>query len=110
MGALALAVFACGAATQPAAQSTPKGVVDIQVSEARRTDERFLAYISRFKAALVAREGGDPLLLMFECSENEGQALVVRGPGAPPDHLIWQEGKWITTEGRQLRPWAVRDV
>jgi hypothetical protein len=110
MGVLALAVFACGTATQSRAQSTAKGVVDIQVSEAKRTDERFLAYITRFKAALSARVGGDPILLMFECSENEGQALVVREPGAPPDHLIWQEGKWIATEGRQLRPWAVPDV
>ena len=91
------------------AQGTPKSVLDIQISEAKRTDERFLAYITRFKAALVAREGGDPLLMMFKASEVEGEALIVR-PGAPAVHVIWQEGNWIANDGRQLRPWAATDV
>lgn len=108
--ALALAVLAGSAATRTAAQTTPKSVQDIQVSEAKRTDERFLAYLTRFKAALTAREGGDPLLLMFECSEVEGEALVVRAPGAPAEFVLWQEGKWISNEGRQLRPWAAPEI
>lgn len=109
---LLASVFAMGAGravAQPAAQATPKTVLDVQISEAKRTDERFLAYITRFKAALVAREGGDPLLMMFKASEVEGEALVVR-PGAAPDHVIWQEGRWISNDGRQLRPWAKPDV
>ncbi len=109
LSALGFALGAVGAFAQPARQAPPKSVLEIQISEAKRTDERFLAYIARFKAALVARDGGDPLLLMFKASEVEGEALVVR-PGAPPEHIIWQEGKWISNDGRQLRAWARPDV
>ena len=98
-------------ATHSARRSaTPKSVTDIQASEALHTDERLVAYLTRFKAALAAREGGDPTVLMFKASEVEGEALVVKAPGAPPEHVIWQEGKWIPNAGRQLRPWAAADV
>ena len=109
---IALAVLLCagGAHAPVAAQATPKSVVAIQAQEAQRTDERFLAYLTRFKAALAARFGGDPTLLMFKASEVEGEALVVTAPGKPAEHVIWQEGNWIPNTNRQLRPWAAADV
>ena len=78
----------------------------IQAREAQKTDERTLAYFARFKAALVDRFGGDPLLTMLVFSENEGSALVHTNAVAPAQHVIFQEGKWIGTDGRQLKPWV----
>ena len=78
----------------------------IQVREAQRTDERTFAYYAQFKAALVARFGADPLLSMLKFDEQEGQALVHAAPSAPPEHVIFQTGKWISTDGRQLKAWA----
>ena len=78
----------------------------IQIREAQRTDERTFAYFAQFRAALAARYGADPLLSMLVFSENEGEALVHATPDAPAEHAIYQEGKWIGTDGRQLKPWA----
>lgn len=78
----------------------------IQAREAQKTDERTLAYLARFRTALVDRFGGDPLLSMFVFSENEGSALVHTNAVAPAQHVIFQEGKWIGTDGRQLKPWV----
>jgi len=108
--ALAFALGAGCVATPLAAQGPAKAVADIQASEAVRTDERLVAYLTRFKAALAARFGGDPAVLMFKASEVEGEALVVKSPGTPAEHVIWQEGRWIANAGRQLRPWATGEV
>ena len=78
----------------------------IQVREAQRTDERTLAYLGRFRAALVERFGADPLLSALVFSESEGTALVHASGGAPAQFVIFQEGKWIDTDGRQLKAWA----
>jgi len=78
----------------------------VQIREAQRTDERTFAYYGQFRAALVARFGADPLLSMLEFDEQEGQALVHATPGGPAEHVIFQTGKWISTDGRQLKPWA----
>ena len=78
----------------------------IQVAEARKTDERTLAYLARFRAALVERFGADPLLSALEFSENEGTALVHASPSAPAQFVIFQQGKWLGTEGRAMKPWA----
>ena len=78
----------------------------IQAREAQKTDERTLAYFARFKTALVDRFGDDPLLSMLVFSENEGSALVHTNAVAPAQHVIFQEGKWIGTDGRQLKPWV----
>ena len=78
----------------------------IQFREAQRTDERTFAYFAKFRAALVARFGADPLLSMLVFSESEGEALVHQAPGAPAEHVIFQGGQWIGTDGRQLKAWA----
>lgn len=78
----------------------------IQAREAQRADDRTLAYLARFRAALVEKFGADPWLSMLTWTENEGSALVHASPTAPATHVIWQEGKWISTDGRQLKPWA----
>lgn len=78
----------------------------IQVREAQRTDERTFAYFGQFKAALIARFGADPLLSMLKFDEQEGEALVHAAPAGPAEHVIFQTGKWISTDGRQLKPWA----
>lgn len=78
----------------------------LQAQEARKTDERTLAYFERFRTALIAKAGPDPLLSMLVFDEQEGQALVHATPSGPAEHLIWQQGKWIATDGRPLRPWA----
>ncbi|MFO1311262.1 MAG: hypothetical protein U1F41_04265 [Burkholderiales bacterium] len=96
--ALVLAAFAAGAPAQDTRT--------IQIREAQRTDDRTFAYFGQFKAALVARFGGDPLLSMLKFDEQEGQALVYATPASPPEHVIFQTGKWIPTDGRQFKPWA----
>lgn len=78
----------------------------IQVREAQKTDERTLAYLSRFRRALIERFGADPLLSAFVFSENEGTALVHANATAPAQFVIYQEGRWIGTDGRELKPWA----
>ena len=89
-----------------AADAQAPDVRAIQAREAQKTDERTLAYFARFKTALVDRFGGDPLLSMLVFSENEGSALVHTNAAAPAQHVIFQEGKWIGTDGRQLKPWV----
>ena len=78
----------------------------IQIREAQRTDERTFAYFGKFRTALTARFGADPLLSMLAFDEQEGQALVHKTPEGPAEHVIFQTGKWISTDGRQLKPWA----
>lgn len=78
----------------------------VQIREAQRSDERLFAYYGRFKAALIARYGADPLLSKLQVSEAEAQALVHARRDAPAEHVIWQAGKWISTANRQLRPWV----
>jgi hypothetical protein len=107
---MVVVLWACTAAIDTSAQGAPKGVVEVQAREAQRTDGRLLAYLARFKAALSAREGGDPQVVMLKASEVEGEALVIKAPGAPAEHVIWQEGQWIPNAGRQLRPWAAVEV
>ena len=89
-------------ATAAAAQDTRT----IQIREAARTDDRTFAYFAQFKAALIARFGADPLLSMLKFDEQEGQALVHATPTGPAEHVIFQTGKWISTDGRQFRAWA----
>lgn len=87
----------------------PSGAQDtraIQIREAQRTDERTFAYFAQFRAALTQRFGGDPLLSMLAFSEGEGEALVHATPGGAPEHVIYQGGQWIGTDGRQLKPWV----
>jgi len=93
------------ALTAGQALAQPADVAAIQAREARNADARTLAALERFRNALVARFGGDPTLTMLEISETEGEALVVRANG-PPEHAIWQGGRWVGTDGRQLKPWA----
>ena len=90
----------------PAATAQAPDVRAIQAREAQRTDERTLAYLARFRAALVERFGADPLLSALVFSENEGTALVHATPSAPAQFVIFQEGKWSGTDGRELKPWA----
>ena len=89
-------------ATSAGAQDTRT----VQIREAQRTDERTFAYYAQFRAALIARFGADPLLSMLKFDEQEGQALVHATPGGLAEHVIFQTGKWISTDGRQLKPWA----
>ena len=96
--ALALAAFVAHAGAQETRS--------IQIREAQRTDERTFAYYAKFRAALVERFGSDPLLSMLKFDEQEGQALVHATPSGAPEHVIFQTGKWISTDGRQLKPWA----
>jgi hypothetical protein len=107
--ALALVLWTGAMSAQAPPARPTKATVDVLVSEAARTDERLLAYLARFKAALSEREGDDPQVLMLKASEVEGEALVVR-PGGPAELLIWQDGQWISSQNRQLRPWATQDV
>jgi hypothetical protein len=108
--AAALALCTGSAAIPASAQATSKGTTAILAEEALHSDERMVAYLTRFKAALAAREGGDPTVLILKASEVEGSALVVKAPGAPPEHVIWQEGKWIPNTYRELRPWAPANI
>ena len=78
----------------------------IQIREAQKADERTLAYLARFRAALIEKFGGDPLLSMLVVTENEGKALVHAQPAGPAQFVIFQEGKWHPTDGRELKPWA----
>ena len=78
----------------------------IQAREAQKTDERTLLYLQRFRVALEARAGADPLLSMLVFDEQEAQVLLHASPAAPAQHLIWQQGQWVSTDGRQLRLWA----
>jgi hypothetical protein len=103
--ALAFIALAAGAATAQVSPETRR----IQESEARKADERTLAYLARFKAALAERFGADPRVSMLVVSEVEGEALVHASAG-DPDFVIWQEGRWISTDGRQLKPWATPQV
>jgi len=43
---------------------------------------------------------------MLKFDEQEGQALVHATPTGPAEHVIFQTGKWISTDGRQLKAWA----
>lgn len=99
---LALACALVAAALPSSAQDTRA----IQIREAQRTDERTFAYFAQFRTALAARFGADPLLSMLAFDEQEGHALVHKSPDAPAEHVIYQAGKWIGTDGRQLKPWA----
>lgn len=103
MRASLMAALLLAAATAPAMAQDTRA---IQIREAQRTDERTFAYFAQFRAALAARFGTDPLLSMLVLSEQEGQALVHAAPGAPAEHVIFQTGQWIATDGRQLKPWA----
>lgn len=107
MSAALLALFVAFVPAFAGAQ--PADVAAIQAREARNADARTLAALERFRAALVDRYGGDPSLTMLEIGESEGEALVVR-PGGASEHVIWQGGRWIGTEGRQLKPWAAPAV
>jgi hypothetical protein len=89
-----------------AATSPAQDVRTIQIREAQRADERTFAYFARFRTALTARFGNDPLLSMLEWSEQEAQALVHAQANGPGEHVIYQTGKWIYTDGRELKPWA----
>jgi len=81
-------------------------VRSIQIREAQRTDGRTFAYFGQFRAALTARFGPDPVLTMLVFDEQEGQALVHKTPDGPAEHVIYQTGKWISTDARELKPWA----
>ena len=81
-------------------------IAAIQAREARNADARTLAALERFRQALAGKFGADPALVMLDLSENEGEALVLRGAGAAPEHVIWQNERWIGTEARRLEPWA----
>ncbi len=98
-----------GAQAPKVPASAPADVRRIQESEARKSDERTLAYLARFRAVLVERFGPDPKLTMLAVSEVEGSALVLTGSG-PPEYVIWQEGKWLDTRNRQLKPWATAEI
>ena len=102
---LVLALLAA-AALAPAPPAHAQDTRAIQIREAQRTDERTFAYFAKFRTALTQRFGADPLLSMLAFSENEGEALVHAGPDAPAEHVIFQDGKWIGTDGRQLKPWV----
>ncbi|HVE48496.1 MAG TPA: hypothetical protein VNG69_02625, partial [Casimicrobiaceae bacterium] len=99
LAAIAVSIFA-------AASVHAQDVRAVQAREAQKADERTLAYFARFRTALIDRFGGDPLLSMLVFSENEASALVHTNASAPPQLVIFQEGKWIGTDGRELRPWA----
>jgi len=100
----AVALVASTAAVAAGAQAPDTRA--IQIREAQRTDERLFAYYARFKVALIARFGADPLLSKLQASEVEAQALVHATRDAPAEHVIWQDGKWISNANRQLRPWV----
>ena len=90
----------------PTFDAQAQDVRAIQISEARKTDERTLAYFGKFRAALTEKFGSDPLLSMLVFSESEGTALVHAKPAGPAQFVIFQEGKWLGTDGRELKPWA----
>jgi hypothetical protein len=98
--ALAVAMLPLSATTQA------QDVRALQVREAQKTDERTLAYFARFRSALVERFGADPLLTALVFSENEASALVHASAAAPAQFVIFQEDKWIGTDGRELKAWA----
>src|SRR5687767_3068698 len=101
---MAVALAAVMLLPSPAANA--QDVRAIQAREAQKTDERTLAYLARFRSALTERFGADPLLSALVFSENEGTALVHADSAAPAQFVIFQEGKWIGTDGRELKPWA----
>ena len=103
---LRLAAFALGALAPLAAEAQGADVVAIQAREARNADNRTLAALERFRAALVARYGADPRLTMLTISEVEGAALVQRSTIALPEFVILRGDRWMSTEARQLKPWA----
>ena len=78
----------------------------IQIREAQKSDERTIAYLGRFRTALTQKFGGDPLLSMLVIGENEVTALVHAAAAAPAQFVIFQEGKWLDTDGRELKAWA----
>jgi hypothetical protein len=43
---------------------------------------------------------------MLKFDEQEGEALVHATPTGPTEHVIFQTGKWISTDGRELKAWA----
>lgn len=93
---------ACAAVAAPA---QPADVAAIQAREARNADTRTLAALERFRAALVARFGADPMLTMLAWSETEGSALVLKAGGAT-EYVIRQGDEWKSTANRKLEPWA----
>lgn len=102
----ALACVLAGALLAVALPASAQDTRAIQIREAQRADERTFAYFAQFRAALTRRFGVDPLLAMLAFSESEAEALVHALPGGPPEHVIFQGGQWIGTDGRQLKPWA----
>ena len=71
----------------------------------KRTSARSRTSAS-FATALTEKFGSDPLLSMLVFSESEGTALVHVKPAATAQFVIFQEGKWLATDGRELKPWA----
>ena len=102
IGEVAVTLVMLVAATVAQAQD----VRAIQIQEAQKSDERTIAYLGRFRAALTEKFGNDPLLSMLVFSENEGTALVHAKPAGPAQFVIFQEGKWLGTDGRELKAWA----
>ena len=100
---IALAVALLGSASALAQVQDHRAV---QAREAQNADNRTLAYLAGFRAALIAKFGADPWLSKLVWNENEVSALVNAMPTAAAEHVIWQEGKWISTDGRQLKPWV----
>jgi len=105
---LAAAILGFAIAASAAAQAPD--VAAIQAREARNADARTLAALERFRQALAARFGGDPMLTMLEASESEQTALVLASHGSAPAFVIWRGDRWIGTENRRLEPWAKADV
>ena len=100
---LAIAALAALSASLPVQAQDARA---IQIREAQRTDDRTFAYFAQFRTALTQRFGADPVLSMLGFSESEGEALVHASADGPPEHVIFQGGRWIGTDGRQLKPWA----
>jgi len=107
--ALAGLAFAAVVAHAQAPAPSAAEVAAIQAREARNADARSLASLERFRAALVARFGADPRIVMFAFDEQEGSALVARA-GAAPEYVIRQGDAWIATANRRLAPWASPEV
>jgi hypothetical protein len=104
LAALALVALVALVAADPA-PAQGGDVAQIQAREARNADARTLAALERFRQALIAKVGGDPMLAMLEFGESEAAALIVR-PGGARELLIRQGDRWIGTENRKLEPWA----
>ena len=104
IGLVAAGGAALYAAPMLAVAQSPS-VAEIQAREARNADARILAAFERFRQALAARFGGDPMIAMVEFGESEAAAQVVRPDGAR-EFVIRQGERWMGTENRKLEPWA----